>query len=200
MLYPTGRLGGVGRATNEAIILCEAAGYDVVIIETVGVGQSEYQVADLSDVFALLVAPNAGDEIQAIKKGIVELANLIVITKSDGDLVKHARKMSAEFISATKYINIGSKPSVRRISSVTQEGIDNVWNDMKEFCGDEEKILSIRREKRVKLLRSYLLQEIMDRVNTKYKLNVYEEKLKQDDSLILWEVVDDVLGKIINEG
>ena len=79
-----GHLGGVTRSTGESILLCEAAGYHIILIETVGVGQSEYAVSDLTDVFTLLVAPSGGDEIQAIKKGIVELADVIVVTKSDG--------------------------------------------------------------------------------------------------------------------
>lgn len=140
-----------------------------------------------------------GDEIQAIKKGIVELANLIIITKSDGELVKHARKMSAEFISATKYVNIGTKPVIRRISSRSKEGIDGVWIDMKDYFKDMNKINDLRAEKRVKMLRNYLINEVMDRLNVKYNLKMYEETLINDHSVILWDIVDDILDKILNQ-
>lgn len=89
-----GHLGGVTRSTGESILLCEAAGYDIILIETVGVGQSEYAVSDLTDVFTLLVAPSGGDEIQAIKKGIVELSDVIVVTKSDGKLLDPTLRVS----------------------------------------------------------------------------------------------------------
>jgi LAO/AO transport system kinase len=191
-----GHLGGITRSTAEAIIICEAAGYDVILIETVGVGQSEYHVAQLADVFALLVSPSGGDEIQAIKKGIVELANIIVVTKSDGDLIRHARKMSAEFISATKYINIGEKPKVRRVSSLTGDGIDLVWEDVIQYTDNEEVKLDKRRVNRVKLLRSYLLQAILDQIDKKHNLKEFENLLRNDDSVILWDVVDQVLNKI----
>jgi LAO/AO transport system kinase len=188
-------LGGIARATAEAILLCEAAGYGLVMVETVGVGQSEYTVADLCDVFALLVAPSGGDEIQAIKKGIVELANVIVVTKNDGDLVKYARKMAAEFISATKFINIGTKPRVRRISAHSGEGLTELWDIIKSLSSDREVKLEKRRQKRVNLLRSYLVEAILNRLQDQYNLEAFEQRLLVDDSLLLWDVVDEILTK-----
>ncbi|CAD5120432.1 DgyrCDS9001 [Dimorphilus gyrociliatus] len=132
----SGTLGGVTRSTNEAIVLCEGAGYDTILVETVGVGQSEFAVADMVDLFVLILPPAGGDELQGIKKGIVEVADLIVINKSDGDLVAAARRIQMEYISALKFIRRRSKvwkPKVRRISSKTKEGIEDLWEKMKEY-------------------------------------------------------------------
>ena len=98
---PAGRsLGGVARRTRECVLVCEAAGFDVVIVETVGVGQSETAVAEMTDLFLLLLAPAAGDELQGIKKGIVELADMILVNKADGDLVEAANHAAADYNSA----------------------------------------------------------------------------------------------------
>ncbi|XP_063738795.1 methylmalonic aciduria type A protein, mitochondrial isoform X3 [Eleginops maclovinus] len=105
----SGTLGGVTRTTNEAIVLCEGAGYDIVLVETVGVGQSEFAVADMVDMFVLLIPPAGGDELQGIKRGIIERADLVVVTKSDGDLVVPARRIQAEYTSALKLLRRQSK-------------------------------------------------------------------------------------------
>ncbi|KAJ8407681.1 hypothetical protein AAFF_G00275380 [Aldrovandia affinis] len=118
----SGTLGGVTRTTNEAIVLCEGAGYDIVLVETVGVGQSEFAVADMVDMFVLLIPPAGGDELQGIKRGIIEMADLVVITKADGDLLVPARKIQAEYTSALKLLRKKSKtwnPKVTRMSSLT---------------------------------------------------------------------------------
>ncbi|XP_065883680.1 methylmalonic aciduria type A protein, mitochondrial-like isoform X3 [Dysidea avara] len=132
----SGTLGGVTRSTNEAILLCEGAGYGTVIVETVGVGQSEIAVADMVDIFVLLLPPAAGDELQGIKKGIVEMADVIAITKADGDLLPAARRIQAEYTSALKLVRKKSKhwsPRVLGLSSLNNEGISEVWNVMEEF-------------------------------------------------------------------
>ncbi|HSN51974.1 MAG TPA: methylmalonyl Co-A mutase-associated GTPase MeaB, partial [Woeseiaceae bacterium] len=98
-------LGGVTRRSREAMILCEAAGFDVIIVETVGVGQSETKVADMTDMFLLLLLPGAGDELQGIKRGIVELADLILINKADDGLVELARRAAAEYRSALQLLH-----------------------------------------------------------------------------------------------
>ncbi|KFW88466.1 hypothetical protein N305_00218, partial [Manacus vitellinus] len=105
----SGTLGGVTRTTNEAILLCEGGGYDVVLVETVGVGQSEFAVADMVDMFILLLPPAGGDELQGIKRGIIEMADLVAINKADGDLVVAARRIQAEYISAMKLLRKRSK-------------------------------------------------------------------------------------------
>ncbi|XP_056136933.1 methylmalonic aciduria type A protein, mitochondrial [Lampris incognitus] len=132
----SGTLGGVTRTTNEAIVLCEGAGYDIVLVETVGVGQSEFAVADMVDLFVLLIPPAGGDELQGIKRGIIEKADLVVVTKSDGDLVVPARRIQTEYTSALKLLRKKSKswnPKVVRVSSQTGEGIPELWAKMESY-------------------------------------------------------------------
>ncbi|XP_042557770.1 methylmalonic aciduria type A protein, mitochondrial isoform X2 [Dipodomys spectabilis] len=131
-----GTLGGVTRTTNEAILLCEGGGYDIILIETVGVGQSEFAVADMVDMFVLLLPPAGGDELQGIKRGIVEMADLVAVTKSDGDFVVPARRIQAEYVSALKLLRKRSEvwsPQVVRISAKTGEGIAEMWDKMRDF-------------------------------------------------------------------
>uniref|UniRef100_A0A0K0FLX5 Methylmalonic aciduria type A protein, mitochondrial (inferred by orthology to a human protein) n=1 Tax=Strongyloides venezuelensis TaxID=75913 RepID=A0A0K0FLX5_STRVS len=132
----SGSLGGVTRGLHESIILCEGAGYNVVIIETVGVGQSEVAVADMCDLFCLLVAPSQGDELQGIKRGIMEQSDIVVITKSDGALEGPSRITAAEHISALKFMKPKTdiwKPKVLRSSVHNPETIKKVREAMYEF-------------------------------------------------------------------
>ncbi len=128
---PAGKtLGGVTRRSREAMILCEAAGFDVIIVETVGVGQSETKVADMTDMFLLLLLPGAGDELQGIKRGIVELADLILINKADDDLVKLAERAAAEYRSALRLLHPRSanwKVEVKCCSARDGDGIAEAW-------------------------------------------------------------------------
>ncbi|HTS93491.1 MAG TPA: methylmalonyl Co-A mutase-associated GTPase MeaB [Stellaceae bacterium] len=128
---PTGGvLGGVARRTREAILLCEAAGFDIVLVETVGVGQSETAVADMVDMFLLLLAPGAGDELQGLKKGIVELADLILVNKADGDLKAAATRAVAEYRHALHLLRPASpqwSTEVRAVSALTGEGMAGAW-------------------------------------------------------------------------
>lgn len=131
-----GSLGGVARRTRETILAVEAASFDVVLVETVGVGQSEYAVADLVDMFVLLVAPGGGDDLQGIKKGIVEMADLIVVTKSDGDLIPAANRAFQDYRSALHMLNSGSTdwtPRVLKTSAHSAEGLNEVWDAITEF-------------------------------------------------------------------
>lgn len=159
-----GTLGGVTRTTNEAILLCEGGGYDVILVETVGVGQSEFAVADMVDMFILLLPPAGGDELQGIKRGIVEMADLVAITKSDGDLIVPARRIQAEYVSALKLLRRRSgvwRPKVIRISARSGEGITEMWDKMKEFqevmlvSGE----LAAKRQKQQKVWMWNLIQE-----------------------------------------
>jgi LAO/AO transport system kinase len=125
-----GELGGVARRTREALLLCEAAGFDVVLVETVGVGQSEVAVADLTDLFVLLASPAGGDDLQGIKRGIMELADLVVVTKADGDLAAAAAHACADIRRALHLLR-PRHPEVEPVallaSSTTGEGIPEVW-------------------------------------------------------------------------
>ncbi|HEX9647017.1 MAG TPA: methylmalonyl Co-A mutase-associated GTPase MeaB [Alphaproteobacteria bacterium] len=128
---PTGGgLGGVARRTRDAILICEAAGFDVVIVETVGVGQSEIAVRDMVDMFILLIAPAAGDELQGIKRGIVEIADLLVVTKADGELGREAARTRADYQSALHLLRPASAhwtPKVLSCSALEDTGIAEMW-------------------------------------------------------------------------
>ena len=134
---PTGgTLGGVARRTREAILLCEAAGFDIVIVETVGVGQSETAVADLVDMFVLLLLPSGGDELQGLKKGIVEIADLLVVNKADGDLEKAAGRSAGEYANALHVLTPASAhwtPAVLTCSALENRGIAEIWQQVTRF-------------------------------------------------------------------
>ncbi|SEN72175.1 LAO/AO transport system kinase [Paracoccus alcaliphilus] len=129
------QLGGVARRTRETIRLCEAAGYDVVLIETVGVGQSETLVAEMCDLFTLLLAPAGGDELQGVKRGIMEMADLILVNKADGDLLATARRTVADYAGALRLLrkrpqDPGDFPKALPVSAVTGDGLDKAWAEM----------------------------------------------------------------------
>jgi LAO/AO transport system kinase len=128
---PAGKtLGGVARRTREAILVAEAAGFDVIIVETVGVGQSETAVADMVDLFLLLLAPGGGDDLQGIKKGIVELADLLVVNKADGDLKPAALRAVADYRHAVRMLRpavADGEAAVLAVSALARDGIDKVW-------------------------------------------------------------------------
>ncbi len=125
-----GTLGGVGARTRETMLLCEAAGYDVVLVETVGVGQSEIAVADMTDFFLVLMLAGAGDELQGIKKGVLELADMLAVNKADGDNLKRARAAVAEYRTAFRILRPRSpnwSPPVVSYSALTGAGIAELW-------------------------------------------------------------------------
>lgn len=131
-----GTLGGVARRTAEAILVCEAAGFDVVLVETVGVGQSETAVSDMTDLFLLLLLPNAGDELQGIKRGVVELADLLVVNKADGANVEAAGRAAADYANAIRLLRPPSpwwRPEVLQCSALTGAGVDKVWEAVVRF-------------------------------------------------------------------
>ena len=125
-----GHLGGVARQTREALVLCEAAGYDVILIETVGVGQSEIEVAHMVDFFLLLLQPGGGDELQGVKKGILEMADLLLVNKADGDLVDIAKKTQQEYKRAASLLRRSKSSALVTfsISALSEIGIDKVWD------------------------------------------------------------------------
>ena len=126
----SGTLGGVAAKTREAMLLCEAAGFDVVLVETVGIGQSETAVCDMTDFFLALMLPGAGDELQGIKKGLVELADMIAVNKADGDNLKRAKAAAAEYNAALHILAPRSEhwfPPVLTYSALTGDGIEALW-------------------------------------------------------------------------
>jgi LAO/AO transport system kinase len=128
-------LGGVARRSREAVALCEAAGYDVVLIETVGVGQSETVVAEMSDLFLLLLAPAGGDELQGVKRGIMEMADLILINKADGDLKPAATRTCADYSGALRLLRKRPQdpdgfPKAMMVSAIEEHGLEECWTQM----------------------------------------------------------------------
>jgi LAO/AO transport system kinase len=134
-----GTLGGVAEKTREAMLVCEAAGYDVVMVETVGVGQSETAVANMTDMFVLMQLPNAGDDLQAIKKGVMELADLVVINKADIDAIA-AQRAQLQITSAMQllgmfsgYVETNWHPKAIQLSALKGEGVEEFWAEVQDF-------------------------------------------------------------------
>tara|TARA_R110002126_G_scaffold10527_7_gene48275 strand:+ start:73258 stop:74256 length:999 start_codon:yes stop_codon:yes gene_type:complete len=128
-------LGGVARRTREAVNLCEAAGFDVVLIETVGVGQSETVVAEMSDLFLLLLAPAGGDELQGVKRGIMEMADIIVVNKADGDLKPAASRTCADYAGALRLLRKRPQdpdgfPKAMMVSALQEDGLAEAWDEV----------------------------------------------------------------------
>jgi LAO/AO transport system kinase len=129
------QMGGVARRTREAIALCEAAGFDVVLIETVGVGQSETMVAEMCDIFTLLLAPAGGDELQGVKRGIMEIADLILVNKADGDLKPQATRTCADYAGALRLLRKRPQdpadfPKAMTVSAYSGDGIAKAWEEI----------------------------------------------------------------------
>ncbi|WP_093322497.1 methylmalonyl Co-A mutase-associated GTPase MeaB [Shimia haliotis] len=133
-------LGGVARRTREAVALCEAAGFDVVLIETVGVGQSETVVAEMSDLFLLLLAPAGGDELQGVKRGIMEMADVILVNKADGDLKPTAMRTCADYAGALRLLRKRPQdpegfPKAMTVSALEEDGLAQAWEEMQSLTG-----------------------------------------------------------------
>lgn len=133
------QMGGVARRSREAVALCEAAGYDVVLIETVGVGQSETMVAEMSDLFLLLMAPAGGDELQGVKRGIMEIADMILVNKADGDLKPAATRTCADYAGALRLLRKRKGdpegfPKAMLVSALAESGLQEAWAEMTKLA------------------------------------------------------------------
>ena len=160
-----GTLGGVARRTREVIRLVEAAGYDVVLVETVGVGQSETAVAGLTDAFVLLVAPAGGDELQGVKRGIMELADLIVVNKCDGDLAPQARATMSDYASALRLMRPTSPrwtPVAVTASALSGVGVNEIWTTLIQL---QQARMAEQETRRASQERSWLWVEVNERLN-----------------------------------
>jgi len=161
-----GSLGGVARKTRESMLLCEAAGYDVVLVETVGVGQSEVTVRSMVDFFLLLVLPGAGDELQGLKKGVVELADALAVTKADGDNVQRAQKAADQYRSALHYLAPtagGWIVGIHTCSAITGEGVDALWETVlrhHQQGRDSGSLDQQRRDQALDWMRSLIAQRL----------------------------------------
>ena len=185
-----GTLGGVARKTRETIILCEAAGYDTIFVETIGVGQSETAVHSMVDFFLLLMLAGAGDELQGIKRGIMEMAHIIVITKADGNNIKNVERAKKDYEKALHLyppLESGWTPKVMTCSSIKNEGLDNIWNtvmEYKQFTTNNNFFEEQRREQARYWLYETINQNIKDKFynsyNIKNLLDEYEKKVFDD--------------------
>ena len=167
-----GALGGVAQKTRETMLLCEAAGYDVILVETVGVGQSEYEVAAMVDFFLVLMLPNAGDELQGIKRGIMELADALVINKADGESVNLAKQTLSHYKNALHLLSGDSfwQPRVQTCSALEKKGIDDVWSMIGEYqtlANDNGAFLG----KRARQNRDWMKKLIQEMLELKLKQN-----------------------------
>ena len=159
-----GNLGGVARKTKETLLLCEAAGYDVILIETVGVGQNEVTVRSMVDFFLLVLIAGAGDELQGIKKGVIELADAILINKADGDNIIPAETAMSQYNNALHYLanaTPGWKTQAYTCSAIENKGIDNIWTVINDFIcyTQKNKIFEDRRLQQTKSWFDSLLNE-----------------------------------------
>ncbi len=182
----SGAMGGVAQKTRETMLLCEAAGYDVILVETVGVGQSEYQVAGMVDFFMVLMLPNAGDELQGIKKGIMELADALVINKADGESVNLAEKTRSHYKAALSLLRHAAhwEPRVMSCSSLEQRNIDDVWAMVEEHRHASEQCgaFSQRRDRQLhdwmtQLIDDMLKARLRDNADARELLPILEEKV-----------------------
>ena len=166
-----GTLGGVAAKTRETMLICEAAGYDVVLVETIGTGQSETAVADMTDFFLVLMLPGAGDELQGLKKGVVELADMIAVNKADGDNVARANAAAAEYRAALHILSPRSpnwSPPVVTYSALTGDGIAELWTTIlqhREQTGASGEFAARRREQQVK----WMWAMLEDRLHARLK-------------------------------
>jgi LAO/AO transport system kinase len=183
----SGTLGGVAAKTREAMLLCEAAGFDVVLVETVGIGQSETAVCDMTDFFLALMLPGAGDELQGIKKGLVELADMIAVNKADGDNVKRAKTAAAEYKAALHILAPRSEhwqPPVVTYSALTGDGIATLWTkvlDHRRAMQASGDFAARRREQQVKWMWAMLEDKLKARLRADPAVRA---KVKQTEAAV----------------
>ena len=201
-----GALGGVSLGTREAAIILDSAGYDFIFIETVGVGQSEIMAANLVDIFSLIVGPGSGDELQGIKKGITEYADIIIINKNDGDLSLQASKTASDYKSALSYYS-SNKDSLDKevllVSSLEQTGMEDVTQSILNII-EHNKNSTVFDERRYKQLSYWIKEELRNRIH--YKI---ESEIKKDSEFesmtkkilngedTMHNIIDQFLEKVI---
>jgi len=198
---PTGgELGGITARTRETVILCELAGYDIILIETVGVGQSETAVKSIVDLFILLLQPGGGDDLQGIKKGVVELADLIIINKSDGENEKLSNITKNDYNRAMKLI--GNKNKILKCSALTGMGIDEIVLEIDNLFDELYKnnlIKSKRLQQEINWFNRELEKELINKVFT--NKNILNLKNKLADSIMknelsIYDAIDLIIDKI----
>jgi LAO/AO transport system kinase len=182
----SGTLGGVAAKTREAMLLCEAAGFDVMLVETVGIGQSETAVCDMTDFFLALMLPGAGDELQGIKKGLVELADMVAINKADGDNIKRANLAAADYRGALHIITPRSEhwhPPVVTYSALTGTGLAELWQKVQDHRAAMQasgEFATRRRQQQVKWMWSMLEQRMMARLRADSAIRTKVKKIEAE--------------------
>ena len=172
----SGTLGGVTRVTRETIVLCEAAGFDVILIETVGVGQSEIMVSQMVDFFLALMLPGAGDELQGIKKGILEIADMIAVNKADGEMKNAANRAVMEYQHALDILNPKSanwKPRSLSCSAFTGDGLAAIWEticEYKRLLKDAGEWQEKRKSQQVEWMWAIIRERILSKIETNEKV------------------------------
>ena len=172
----SGTLGGVTRVTRETIVLCEAAGFDVILVETVGVGQSEIMVSQMVDFFLALMLPGAGDELQGIKKGILEIADMIAVNKADGEMKNAANRAVMEYQHALDILNPKSanwKPRSLSCSAYTGDGLVAIWEticDYKRLLKDAGEWQEKRKSQQVEWMWAIIRERILSKIETNEKV------------------------------
>ncbi len=201
-----GSLGGVSIGTREAAIILDSAGYDYIFIETVGVGQSETMAANLVDIFSLIVGPGSGDELQGIKKGITEYADIFIVNKADGDLKIQASKTASDYQSSLNYLS-KSKDSIEKkvllVSSIEQTGMNNVTNTIEEIISSNRKT-GLFEKRRSNQLAYWIKEEVKNHIQQKVDIVIGKNgELEQMISKVLsgedtlYNSIDQVLKKIL---
>src|SRR5690606_2395802 len=197
-----GTLGGVAQHTRETMLLCEAAGYDVILVETVGVGQSEYEVASMVDFFMVLMLPNAGDELQGIKRGIMELADALVINKADGESLNLAQRTRSHYQSAMNLLRHTSfwTPRVMTCSAVEKKNIDAVWGMISDFEVDARKNGSLE-NKRSKQAKEWMHKLIHEMLMLRLRSNpeVRQEMRSLEQKVIAGETTPHLAAKKVTD-
>ena len=203
-----GQLGGVAKKTRESILCLEEAGFDIIFVETMGVGQSETLVNDMVDIFLVLLLPSGGDELQGIKKGLIEMADLLIINKADNDLLNAAKKTVKDYqnaleISGRKAHDYG--PSVFSCSSISSTGIDKIWDSVKKFiqkAKKEKKFEKKRVEQKIKWLWESVGLKTDEIINSRLKKNnlvhIIENKIKNQEISFYYgsRLIFEILKKI----
>ncbi len=198
-----GVLGGVAWRTREAVLLCEAAGFDVVIVESVGVGQSESELAEVVDSLCLLLVPGAGDELQGIKRGVVELADLIAVNKADGDQVAAARRAAADYRHALRMLppaTPGWQTPVLTVSARDGTGVADLWEAIvahRSLLGDEDRLAERRAQQQRRWLQGLLDETILRQIRSRPGFDAQvqaAERAVSEGRLTVPQAVDQILA------
>jgi LAO/AO transport system kinase len=200
-----GTLGGVAAKTRETMLLCEAAGFDVILVETVGTGQSETAVADMTDFFLALMLPGAGDELQGIKKGLVELADMIAVNKADGDNMKRAKAAAGEYRAALHILTplvAEWQPPVVTYSALTADGVADIWDNIVAHRGKltaTGALAARRRRQQVKWMWAQFDDRLRSRLSSDPKLKAKLPQIERavaEGRLSPALAVDEIVGTL----